>query len=342
MKAIVVDNNQEGNPLSWQEVTQPIYAADEVLVNIHATALNRADLMQRAGNYPPPPGAPNIMGLEMAGTIAAVGGQAKQAGYTEGERVCALLPGGGYAEQVAVPYRMLMRINEMEPDSTSGAGWSFEEAAAIPEVFFTAYLNLFMEAGLKAGDTVLMHGGASGVGTAGIQMAREAGCCVIITAGTQEKIDYCRELGADLAINYKEDDFVERIQAFTGGEGGSEGVDVIMDMVGGSYLKKNLRLLKPYGRLVIISMLGGATAEINLGWLMRPRLRLIGSVLRPRSVDEKVELKRRFLEQFGAHLRDGRIKPIIDSVYPIEETEAAQAHMAANKNIGKIILKVKG
>ena len=192
MKAIVVQTDQENKPLVWQEVPDPTVGPDEVLVDIHAAALNRADLMQRAGNYPPPPGAPDILGLEMAGRIAAVG--AGVTGWQAGDQVCALLPGGGYAEQVSVPVQMLIPI----PDD-----WSYRQAAAIPEVFLTAFVNLFMEAGLQAGETVLIHGGASGVGTAGIQLAREASCRVLVTAGTDEKTARCLELGAELAVNYK-------------------------------------------------------------------------------------------------------------------------------------------
>jgi len=327
MKAIVVQSDKQDRPLAWQTVESPAYAAGDVLVDVHATALNRADLMQRAGNYPPPPGAPDILGLEMAGKIAAVGDEVS--GWLVGDPVCALLPGGGYAEQVNVPYTMLMPVP---------SGWSFEQAAGLPEVFFTAYLNLFMEAGLKEGETVLIHGGASGVGTAGIQLAHHAGCQVFVTAGTDEKIERCKQLGADLAVNYKKEDFAERIRAFSNGQG----VDVILDMVGGPYLERNLSLLKVYGRLVFISMLGGAEVEMNLGALMGRRLRMIGSVLRPRPVAEKVSIKERFMAQFWSLLEDGTIAPVIDSVYAIEQANQAQAHMAANKNIGKIILKVRG
>lgn len=326
MKAIVVQSEKEGRPMAWQEVASPDYGDDDVLVDIYATALNRADLMQRAGNYPPPPGAPDILGLEMAGTVARVG--ANVTDWQPGDRVCALLPGGGYAEQVSVPAEMLMPIP---------SGWSFEQAAGLPEVFFTAYLNLFMEASLKKGETALIHGGASGVGTAGIQLAHRAGCRVFVTAGAGEKLARCRELGAELAINYKEEDFAERIRAYTN----NEGVDVIMDMVGAPYLERNLSLLKVYGRLVFISMLGGAETKINLGALMGRRLRLIGSVLRPRSVAEKVEIKRRFMAQFWPLLEDGAIQPIIDTVYPIEQANQAHEQMANNENIGKIILRVR-
>lgn len=327
MKAICVQTDSPDRTLVWQEVPDPACAADEVLVDVHATALNRADLMQRAGNYPPPPGASDIIGLEMAGTITELGADVR--GWQVGDRVYALLSGGGYAERVSVPMRMLLPI----PDQ-----WSYAYAAAIPEVFLTAYLNLFLEAGLQTGETVLMHGGASGVGTAGIQMAHAAGCRVIVTAGTDGKTARCRALGAELAVNYRQEDFAARIRDHTQGEG----VDVIMDMVGAPYLERNLGLLKVYGRLVIISLLGGARAEINLGQLMRPRLRLIGSVLRPRSVDEKTEIIRKFLAQFQSHLLDGSIQPIIDSVYPVTQANEAHAHMAANRNIGKIILQVRG
>jgi putative PIG3 family NAD(P)H quinone oxidoreductase len=351
MKAIVIQTNQEGRPLVWQEVPAPDYAADEVLVDIYAAAVNRPDLMQRAGHYPPPPGASEILGLDMAGRIAAVGANLTRrqthnpamsfnilkrievgtqvTGWQVGDRVCALLPGGGYAEQVNVPASMLMPI----PDD-----WSYEQAAAIPEVFFTAYVNLFMEANLQAGETVLIHGGASGVGTAAIQMAHQAGCQVIVTAGTDEKAARCQELGANLAINYKKEDFAARALTYTHGAG----VDVIMDMVGADYLERNIRLLKLRGRLVFISTLGGSRAEVDVRQLMGKRLRLIGSVLRPRSVAEKVEIKEKFMAQFWPMLLDGAIQPIIDSIYPVEQANEAQARMAANENIGKIILKVRG
>lgn len=325
MKAIVIQTGQEDKPLVWQDVPSPGYGPDEVLVDIYAAALNRADLSQRAGNYPPPPGASEILGLEMAGRVAAMG--ANVTGWQVGDRVCALLSGGGYAEQVNVPYQMLMPI----PDE-----WSYEQAAAIPEVFYTAYVNLFMEANLRPGETVLIHGGASGVGTAGIQLAHQAGCRVFTTAGTDEKIARCKALGADLAINYKKEDFAERIQAQTNGEG----VDVILDMVGADYFERNMKLLKLRGRMVFISTLSGGQAQLNIGALMGRRLRLIGSVLRSRSLAEKVEIKERFMAQFWPQLLEGSIQPIIDSVYPIEQADAAHRHMAENQNTGKIILQV--
>jgi tumor protein p53-inducible protein 3 len=326
MKAIIVHSDQPGQPLSWEEVSAPSIAADEVLVNIHATALNRADLMQRAGAYPPPPGASKILGLEMAGEIAKIGPDVD--GWRVGERVCALLPGGGYGEQINVPQQMLIAI----PD-----GWSYEQAAAIPEVSLTAYVNLFMEASLQPGESVLIHGGASGVGTAAIQLARRKGCRVFTTAGTPEKIEYCQKLGAELAINYKNEDFAEGVNAHTDGAG----VDVILDMVGADYLARNISLLKLKGRLVFISTLSGSQTSIDLRYLMGKRLKLIGSVLRSRTLTEKIEINRRFLADFWEDFLDGSIEPIIDSVYPIREASQAHEHMRQNGNIGKIILKVR-
>ncbi|HXV43900.1 MAG TPA: NAD(P)H-quinone oxidoreductase [Anaerolineae bacterium] len=326
MKAIIIQTDQENKPLAWQDVPAPAYSADEVLVDVHSAALNRADLAQRAGNYPPPPGASSILGLEVAGKIAAAG--ANVTGWKVGDRVCALLTGGGYAEQVNVPHQMLMPI----PDH-----WSYEQAAAVPEVFYTAYVNIFMEANLQKGETVLIHGAASGVGTAAIQLVCEAGGRAIATAGTDEKIAYCAELGAELAVNYKKEDFAERVLAHTN----SQGVDIILDNVGAAYLERNVRLLKLKGRLVFIGTMSGSQAEINIGALMGRRLRLIGSVLRPRLLAEKVEIKEKFAAQFWPLLLNGTIQPIIDSVYPVEQADEAHQRMAENKNIGKIILKVR-
>ncbi len=325
MKAIVI-KTENGRPLEWNEVDAPSCSPDEVLVDIYASAVNRADLSQRAGKYPPPPGSSDILGLEMAGVISRRTGETS--GWKEGDRVCALLPGGGYAEQVNVPHRMLMPI----PD-----GLSFEQAAAIPEVFFTAYLNLFLEAALETGETVLIHGGASGVGTAAIQLARHAGCRVFVTAGTDEKAAHCRELGAELAVNYNKADFAARMNEYTGGDG----VDVILDIVGGPYLERNLNLLKVNGRLVCIATLGGEKAEISLRTLMGRRLRLIGSVLRARSNDEKIKIKERFMDRFWGYFLDGSILPVIDTVFPIDRANEAHARMASNQNIGKIVLKVR-
>ncbi len=326
MKAIAIQTNLEDRPLVWQDAPAPACGDNEVLVDVFATALNRADLAQRAGNYPPPPGASPILGLEVAGRIAALG--TNVTGWQVGDRVCALISGGGYAEQVNIPAAMLMPI----PDS-----WSFEQAAAVSEVFYTAFVNIFMEAQLQKGETVLIHGGGSGVGTAAIQLVRAGGGRAIVTAGSDEKIAYCTSLGAELAINYKKENFAERVRAHTNGQG----VDIILDNVGAAYLEQNVRLLKLKGRLVFIGTMSGSRAELNISALMSRRLRLIGSVLRPRSLAEKVEIKEKFMAQFWPLLLNGTIQPIIDSVYPIEQVNEAHRRMAADKNIGKIILKVR-
>ncbi len=323
MKAIVV-NQTEGNPLEWTEVPAPKIAANEALVDVAATALNRADLMQRAGNYPPPPGASDILGLEMAGRIAALGSEVS--GWQAGDRVCTLLPGGGYAEQVSVPADLLIPV----PDD-----WTFEQAAAVPEVFLTAYVNLFMEAGLQPGEKVLIHGGASGVGTAAIQLAHQAGCAVATTAGTDKKVAFCRDLGADVAINYRRDEFSAVVREKFGG------VDVILDMIGADYFERNLQLLNTRGRIVFISTLSGANVSLQLWTLLRRRLRLIGSVLRARTVPEKIVIKNAFMAQFWQAMQNREIRPIIDSVFPIQQVEHAHQRMAENRNIGKIILQIQ-
>ena len=324
MKAIVVDDQSPERTLHWQTVPDPVPSPTEVIVDIHATAVNRADLLQRTGNYPPPPGAPSYMGLEMAGTVVYVGEQA--GAWQPGDRVCALLTGGGYAEKVAVPHQLLLRLPS-ERDFIWGA--------AVPEVFYTAFVNLFLEAGLAADETVLIHGGASGVGTAAIQLARQAGCRVLATAGTAAKLECCTALGAELAINYKEEDFVAAIEAHT------EGVDVILDMVAGAYLEQNMRLLKLKGRLVLIALLGGTQAPIDLAMILQKRLRLIGSLLRSRPLDEKVRITQAFRERFWPDLVTGRINPVIDTVLPITQAQEAQQMLSDNRNIGKVILNVR-
>lgn len=326
MYAIQVQSNLPDRPLVWQETPDPQYSADEVLVDIHATALNRADLMQRAGNYPPPPGASEIIGLEMAGTIAAVGSHVRN--WHVGDAVCALLGGGGYAEKVAVHHSQLIPVPN---------GWSFEEAAAMPEAYLTAFVNLFMEAHLHPGEVVLVHGGASGVGTAAIQLLHSLGHKVLVTVGTDEKAAACRQLGADLAVNYRTEDFVAAVQTFTNGQG----VDVILDMVGASYFERNFELLKVRGRIVFIATLGGNQLTLDVGKLMRKRARLIGSVLRSRKIEEKQEIKDVFMNRCWPLIQRGVVRPVIDTILPIQEANAAQARMASNENIGKIVLRVR-
>jgi putative PIG3 family NAD(P)H quinone oxidoreductase len=327
MKAIVV---REGGELAYREVAEPRLRPGEVLVDVHATALNRADLAQRAGHYPPPPGESDILGLEMAGVVREVPPGVH--GVHAGDRVCALLPGGGYAERVAVPAGMLMAVPE---------GWSYAQAAALPEAAFTAFLNLFLEAGLRAGERVLIHGGASGVGTAAIQQAVLAGAAVYATAGTDEKVAACRELGADLVIPYRREDFAERILEHTGDDPAAGSVDVVLDMVGEAYFERNFDLLRTGGRMVFIATLSGRRASFDIRALMAKRIMLKGSTLRARPPAEKVRIREAFEERFGQALAEGRLDPVIDAVYGIEEADAAHARMRENRNIGKIVLLVR-
>jgi putative PIG3 family NAD(P)H quinone oxidoreductase len=327
MKGMAV-NQVEGRPvLSWEEVLDVTFGPDEVLVDVRATAVNRADLLQARGGYPPPPGASQILGLEMAGVINAVGEAVE--GWRPGDRVCALLPGGGYAEQVAVPAGMLLRLPEQ---------WSFEQGAAVPEVWYTAYVNLFLEGDLKTGEAVLIHAGASGVGTAAIQLAGVTNATAIITAGRADKLAACRELGAAVAINYKEQDFLEMVLAATDGQG----VDVILDPVGGAYLERNVRALRPFGRLVNIGLLSGGRGELDMGLLLRNRLRIIGSTLRNRPPAEKIQITRQFEAGFWHLFHTGELRPIIDRVFSIQEAQAAHAYVARDENVGKVVLAVPG
>lgn len=324
MKAILVDSSTPERALRWEEVPDPVPGPGEVLVEVCATAVNRADLLQRAGTYPPPPGAPPYLGLEMAGVVAQAGEGVRE--WKRGDRVCALLAGGGYAEKVAVPQQLLVRLPE---------GWDFLKAAAFPEVFYTAFVNLFMEARLQPGEIALIHGGASGVGTAAIQLARQAGCRVVVTASTPAKRERCLELGAQLAIDYTERDFAEAVLERVGG------VDVVLDISGGAYLERNLKVLTLKGRLVLIALLGGPAASIDLGMVLRKRLRLIGSLLRSRSLKEKTEIVQKFAERFWPLIEEGRIAPVIDTVLPITRTAEAHQILAENRNIGKVVLAVR-
>ena len=323
MKAITVANDAD-HSLCWQEVPDPTCGPGEVLVDIRATAVNRADLLQRAGHYPPPPGASPYMGLEMAGVVAATGAAVTQ--WRPGDRVLGLLSGGGYAERVAVPATHLLPL----PDDRD-----FTWGAAICEVFLTAFVNLFGEAGLRAGETALIHGGASGVGTAAVQLCCQADAKAIVTAGTDDKVARCLGLGAEFGVNYKERDFAEAILAHT------DGVEVILDIAGAAYLARNVRLLKSGGRLVVIAVLTGAEAQINLLEFQRKRLRLIGSVLRSRSDAEKTAIVAAFKERFWPLLIDGRMRPVIEDVLPIERTADAQDILRQNRNIGKVVLQVR-
>jgi len=325
MKAIVVTPGHQAPRLVWAEVPEVEIGPAEVLVEVRATAVNRADLLQARGLYPPPPGASQILGLEMAGVITATG--AAVDGWQAGDRVLGLVDGGGYAERAAVHPGLLLRLPE---------DWSFAQGAAIPEVWLTAFLNLFIEGGLEAGQAVLVHAGASGVGTAAIQMAREAGAVVFATAGSEPKRDTCRELGATLAIDYRTRDFAAEILAHTSGKG----VDLILDPVGGTHLGRNLSVLTPGGRLVLIGLMGGSRSEIDLGLVLGKSLRLTGSRLRHRPVSEKSRINRAFVQRCWPLLASGRMHPVIDRVFPIPQAEAAHAYVRESRNVGKVVLEI--
>lgn len=322
MKAVQIRNGD----LVWQETEEPALGPGEVRIENHATAVNRADLSQRAGGYRPPPGASPVLGLECAGVVTAVGEGVSR--VVPGDEVCALLAGGGYAETVVVPAGQVLK---------KPAKLSFEEAASIPEVFATAYLNLFMEARLAKGEYAVIHAGASGVGTAAIQMCKAFGNPVFVTVGSQDKIDRCVEFGADTGMNRHEGDFSEAIRTWTDGRG----ADVILDPVGGTYLAANLASLATDGRLVIIGLLGGETAEAALGTMMVKRLRIIGSTLRARSIAAKATIMDALKERVWPLLESRTIRPVIERVYPIEEAGDAHELIGANQTIGKVVLKVR-
>ncbi len=321
MKAIVVVDKK----VSWQEAPDPEVGPGEVLIENHATAVNRADLAQLAGTYPPPPGASSILGLECAGKVVATGEGVSR--FNAGDSVCALLAGGGYAQRVSVPAGQVARVPQ---------GLTFEQAAALPEVFATAYLNLFMEAGLTKGERVLIHAGASGVGTAAIQLCKMNQNPCFVTVGTDEKLARCLALGASGGANRQAGAFVDHVSAWTQGEG----FDVILDPVGGAYLKPNLRSLRAGGRLVIIGLMGGATAELELGRLLVKRLRVIGSTLRARSIADKTRVMESLEHLLWPQIERGEIQPIIDSVVPIQETARALERVASDQTFGKVVLRI--
>ena len=321
MKAI----SQEGDNLLWEENPDPDLKKDEVLIRIKASAINRADLLQRSGNYPVPPGASPILGLECSGIVEEVGGQVEN--LIKGDEVCALLAGGGYAEKVSVPSGQVLKVPK---------GFSFEQAAALPEVFATAYFNLYMEANLSEGEKALIHAGASGVGTAAIQICKAKGNPCFVTAGTKEKISRCMELGAEGGTVRNEENFADAVAKWTD----NNGVQVILDPVGANYLEDNMKSLTLEGRLVMIGLMGGAKTSINLGLLMMKRLRIIGSTLRAQPIPKKTEIMNNLNENIWPLLESGDIKPIIDTVIPIEEVDKAHKLMESNQTFGKVILKV--
>ncbi|HEV8346363.1 MAG TPA: NAD(P)H-quinone oxidoreductase [Vicinamibacterales bacterium] len=327
MDMIAIEIREPGEPdvLVPVERPMPVPAAGEVLIKVAAAGVNRPDVMQRRGRYPPPPGAPDIPGLEVAGTIDAVGSNVDE--LKTGDAVCALVAGGGYAEYCVAPAPQCL---------PAPRGLDLVSAGAIPETFFTVWTNVFERGRLRAGESILVHGGSSGIGTTAIQLARAHGARVFATAGSPEKCAACERLGAERAINYRDADFLEAVRAATGGKG----VDVVLDMVGAEYFARNIDALAVEGRLVEIATLRGAKAELTIPTIMQRRLTITGSTLRPRSVAEKGAIARALHAHVWPLLESGAVKPIVYKTFPL--THAADAHrvMEAGEHIGKLVLVV--
>jgi len=327
MRAVVITEPGGPDVLQLQEVPDPVPADDEVLIDVAAAAVNRADLLQRQGFYPPPPGASEYLGMECSGTIAAVGESV--AGWAVGDQVCALLAGGGYAEKVAAPVGQLMGIP---------SGVSLHDAAGLPEVTCTVWSMVFgPDAGrLLPGERFLVHGGSSGIGTMAIQLARQRGAEVFATAGTAAKLEVCRELGADHVINYREESFEDRVAEITDGAG----VDVILDNMGASYLPRNLKALATGGRLVVLGMQGGVKGELNLGVLLSKRATIHAAGLRARPPAAKADIVSETLASVWPLIEAGTVRPVIDRAVPLEQAGEAHRVVDASEHIGKVLLQV--
>lgn len=323
MYHIKVINPGKDYDLAIERIPIPKPKKGEILIKVKAAGVNRADLLQAEGLYPPPQGAPDILGLEASGEVVALGDEVK--GFKEGDRVTALLSGGGYAEYVTVPVAQVLPIPK---------GSSFAEAAAIPEAFFTCYATLFDIAKLRSNELVLIHGGASGIGTTAIQLAKWRGAKIFVTAGSDKKCQVCLNIGADHAINYNREDFLEYIKEKTAGHG----VNVVLDMLGGEYLDKNLRVLAIRGRLVSIALLQGKMATINMASLLMKNLTIKGFTLRSRSLKKKAWLRDALYELIWPEIEKGKIDPIIDSIFPFKEVKKAHQLMLSREHIGKIVL----
>lgn len=322
MRAIICHEPGDPDALVWTEVADPVPAPGEVLIDVAASAVNRADLLQRQGNYPPPPGASDIIGLECSGTVAQLGAGVE--GWRVGDEVCALLAGGGYAQRVAVPAEQLLPIP---------AGVDLLDAAGLPEVACTVWSNIVMRAELAEGEVLLVHGGAGGIGTHAIQVGKALGATVAVTAGSDERTRRCRELGADIAINYRERDFVEVLRSETGG------ADVILDNIGAKYLGGNVDLLTTGGRLIVIGLQGGRKGELNLGALLAKRASVAATALRSRSVEEKARIVEAVRTTLWPLVERYEVRPVTDRVIPL--SQAADAHRALESGgvFGKILLE---
>jgi putative PIG3 family NAD(P)H quinone oxidoreductase len=322
---ICIEISSPGEPDVLEPVERPDPVPDrgDVLIRVAAAGINRPDVLQRRGAYPPPPGASDIPGLEVAGTVVAVGEDVRQ--WRAGDAVCALVSGGGYATMCVAPARQCLRVP---------SPLDLVSAAALPETFFTVWTNVFDRGHLQAGETALFHGGTSGIGTTAIQLSRARGAIVYATAGSDEKVRACESLGATRAINYRSQDFVGVIKELTGGRG----VDLILDIMGGSYLPRNLSALAVDGRLVEIGLMGGETATIDLRRVLGRRLTVTGSTLRPRSVEEKGQIADALAREVWPLLDSGAIKPIVHRTFPLAEAAAAHRLMESSEHIGKIVL----
>ena len=323
MRAITIPTPGDASALVIHEVPTPDMAANEVLVQVAASGVNRADLMQRQGFYPPPPGSSAYPGLEVSGTVSVIG--ADVTGWAVGDQVCALLSGGGYAEQVAVPATQLLPVPE---------GVSLVDAAALPEVVCTVWSNLFMTANLQVGQTVLIHGGSSGIGTMAIQLARAVGARIAVTAATSDKLEACRTLGAEVLINYREQDFVEVLAQATHGRG----ADVILDNIGAKYLARNVGALAVNGRLVIIGLQGGVKAELDISTLLRKCAAVIATSLRGRPLSEKAAIVAAVREHVWPLIETGEVKPVVHRAFPLAQAADAHRELEAGTNIGKVLL----
>jgi len=323
MRAIVVSSPGGPEVLQVAEVPDAVAGFGEVVIDVAAAGVNRADLMQRQGNYPPPPGAPAWPGLECSGRITEVGDGVE--GWSVGDEVCALLSGGGYAELVAVPAGQVLPVP---------TGLDVVSAAALPEVTCTVWSNVFMLAGLRREETLLVHGGSSGIGTMAIQLAHRLGARVAVTAGSAAKLAACKELGAEVLVNYREEDFVERVRAATDGAG----ADVILDIVGAKYLARNLEVLATNGRLVVIGMQGGTKAELNLGALLAKRAAVLATSLRARPAAEKAAIVASVREHVWPLIESGDVRPVIDTTFPLDQAAEAHRRLEASDHVGKVLL----
>ncbi|GMA41251.1 NAD(P)H-quinone oxidoreductase [Mobilicoccus caccae] len=325
MKAVTIPEPGDIDALVLADVDDPTPGPGEVLLDVAAAGVNRADLMQRMGHYPPPPGASEYPGLEVSGTIAALGDDVE--GFEVGQEVCALLSGGGYAEKVAVPAGQLLPVP---------SGVSLLDAAALAEVVSTVWSNVFMTANLQPGQTLLAHGGGSGIGTMAIQLAKQIGARVAVTAGSTEKLDFCRELGADILINYREQDFVEELKEATDGHG----ADVILDNIGAKYLGRNVDALATSGRLVVIGMQGGRKGELDLGKLLAKRGAVIATSLRARPAEEKATIVASVREHVWPLIEKGAVRPIIHTTLPLDQVREAHRILEESSHIGKVLLTI--